>query len=869
MSMSSRAARAVLATVLALAVLAAPTALAAGKAKHPGRKADGPAGVLPDRVLHLGPLPAPPPDRRAETPALLPDVDPVPELDPARAWPRPGECVALAPGATATWGLAPAGKGGVRLTGAGVHWLFTRLLSDRFGEVVLDVEPGGGAKLLGLWVAGDEWDAGKAHVLPRADVPVLARVLLERDDAAVVLRATAKGGQRLAFRVTGPRVGARYEDWGGFVSLGPLAVAPGGTLVARVAARRGPDGKRHSFLDVLDARGRPVAVGLGGEGARPIAFLPDGRLLVDRPGKDGDDLFLWSRESPELVPVVRGEPDLSFVRVDPTGRFLLLASSRGATWPEADEEEPDRLVVLRDTLPDWDPSVHLHLVDLRTGARRRLVAPGDFNLEDACFSADGTKVAWARTVSIDPYPWFRTEFRELDLAGGEDRLLATFDAGWESRPANLAASPDGRYLAFTAPPEQVGKDHPPRNVYARRAWLLDLAGGELRRIEHGGPYAFDADADLLFAWDATGHSLLAAATEGSRVRIVRITPGRDGTPDRVEPFATAGMLATRAAISPDRSAVAYVAVGRTMPAVLALLRPASGEDRVLEDPNRELVARFRIVEPRDASFTGPGGQEIEAWWYPPVRDVAPPGEKVPLVVYFYGGATPRLRWFDTTSQFLAANGYAALVINPRGCYGYGEEFADVHAGDWGPKAGKDIVAGIDAFLAAHPEVDGTKVGIYGGSYGGFMTEYLVTNWPDRFAAAVSMYGISDITSYWGQGAWGWTYGTMASGGKLPWDAPHVYAGHSPVYHADRIVTPLLLLHGDADVNVPPGQSDELFAALRVQRKHVELVAFPGEDHGISGKWSNRVGHRAMILEWFDRWLRDEPAAWEHRWKQKE
>ncbi len=866
MSPSSRVIRVVLACLLILVLFVAP--VTAGKRSR-GKRAAEPGGLAPARVLHLGPLPAPPPAAKPDTLALVPDVDPVPELDPARTWPRPGECVALAPGSTVTWGLAATDDGELALAGSGVHWIFLRLQADRFGEVALHVDPGEDAELLGLWVGGEEWKPEKPRALPRGEFPVLARVRLAEDAARIELRVEAKGGQRLAFRVGGPRVGARYEDWAGFVTMGPLAVSPGGALVARVMARRGPDGKRHSFLDVVDSRGRPVATGLGGEGARPVAFLPDGRLLLECPGKDGDDLFLWSRDLPELVPVVREEPDLAFVRVDPTGRFLLLASSRGAAYPDADDEAPERMVVLRDTLPDWDPSIHLHLVDLRTGARRRLVVPGDFNLDDACFSADAEKVYWTRTVSVDPWPWFRTEFRQLDLATGKDRLLATFSAGWESRPGNLAASPDGKTLAFVAPPDQLGDGHRPRNVYARQAWLLDLATGEFRRIEHGGPWAFDADDELLFAWDATGKSLLAAATEGSRVRIVRITPGRDGTPDRVEAFATAGMLASRAAISPDRSAVGYVAVGRTMPAVLAMLRPASGEDRILEDPNRERMAGFHVVEPLDASFTGPGGQEIEAWWYPPVRDLAPPAEKVPLVVYFYGGATPRLRWFDWMSQFLAANGYAALVINPRGCYGYGEEFADVHAGDWGPKAAEDIVAGIDAFLAAHPEIDGTKVGIYGGSYGGFMTEYLVANWPDRFAAAVSMYGISDITSYWGEGAWGWTYGTMASGGKFPWDAPHVYAGHSPVYHADRIVTPLLLLHGDADVNVPPGQSDEMFAALRVQRKNVELVFFPGEDHGIYGKWANRVAHRTMILEWFDRWLRDEPAAWEHRWKEKE
>jgi dipeptidyl aminopeptidase/acylaminoacyl peptidase len=206
-----------------------------------------------------------------------------------------------------------------------------------------------------------------------------------------------------------------------------------------------------------------------------------------------------------------------------------------------------------------------------------------------------------------------------------------------------------------------------------------------------------------------------------------------------------------------------------------------------------------------------------------------------------------------------------LVINPRGAAGYGDAFADHHAGDWGPAAAADILAGVDDFLAAHPEIDSERIGIYGGSYGGFMTDYLVTE-TDRFAAAVSMYGISDLATYWGQGTWGWTYGDMSAAGRTPWSDPEYFVAHSPLFRADRVQTPLLLLHGAADVNVPPGESVQLFTALAVREVPVELVTFPGEDHGISGTWENRVLHRTMMLEWFDRFLKGQPAAWEHRWR---
>ena len=205
-----------------------------------------------------------------------------------------------------------------------------------------------------------------------------------------------------------------------------------------------------------------------------------------------------------------------------------------------------------------------------------------------------------------------------------------------------------------------------------------------------------------------------------------------------------------------------------------------------------------------------------------------------------------------------------LVINPRGAYGYGDAFADCHAGDWGPKASADILRGVDVFLKAHPEIDAKHVGIYGGSYGGFMTAYLLTQ-TDRFAAAVDFYGISDITSYWGQGSWGPTYGDMSVAGRHPWDDQKLFVDRSPVFNADKITTPLLLMHGLADNNVRPGESRQLFTALKMQDRPVEMVLFPGENHGIASTFSVLTEQRGMLLDWFDRWLRDQPRAWNDRW----
>ena len=128
-----------------------------------------------------------------------------------------------------------------------------------------------------------------------------------------------------------------------------------------------------------------------------------------------------------------------------------------------------------------------------------------------------------------------------------------------------------------------------------------------------------------------------------------------------------------------------------------------------------------------------------------------------------------------------------------------------------------------------------------------------------------MYGISNIASYWGGGVWGYTYGDIALAKSFPWNRKDLFTDNSPLFNADKISTPLLLLHGEDDVNVPALESRQMFTALKVLGREVAMVTFPGEDHGIIGKFENYIAHREMMLEWFDKYLKDQPEGWDRRW----
>ncbi len=171
----------------------------------------------------------------------------------------------------------------------------------------------------------------------------------------------------------------------------------------------------------------------------------------------------------------------------------------------------------------------------------------------------------------------------------------------------------------------------------------------------------------------------------------------------------------------------------------------------------------------------------------------------------------------------------------------------------------EIIDGVKKFIAAHPFVDDKRVGCIGASYGGFTTMFLQTQ-TDIFAAAVAHAGISSIASYWGEGYWGYLYSAVATANSFPWNRKDIYIDQSPLFQADKIKTPLLLLHGSADTNVPPGESIQLYTALKLLGREVELIQVEDQNHTIM-VYSKRLLWTKSILAWFDKWLKGQPEWW--------
>ena len=218
----------------------------------------------------------------------------------------------------------------------------------------------------------------------------------------------------------------------------------------------------------------------------------------------------------------------------------------------------------------------------------------------------------------------------------------------------------------------------------------------------------------------------------------------------------------------------------------------------------------------------------------------------------FGGRYPK--------NLYAAQGYVVYVLQPSGATGFGQEFSALHVNDWGIIVADEIIDGAKKFLAAHPFIDEKRVGCIGASFGGFMTMLLQTR-TDMFAAAIAHAGISSISSYWGEGYWGYLYSAVATANSFPWNRKDIYIDQSPLFHADKIKTPLLLLHGSVDTNVPPGESRQLYAALKLLGREVELIEVEGQNHHIL-TYNKRIKWTKSIIAWFDKWLKDQPQWWE-------
>ena len=580
----------------------------------------------------------------------------------------------------------------------------------------------------------------------------------------------------------------------------------------------------------------------------------------------------WMPVSSKLYYTVTGDEKKDLVILDPAtmreqtvmknlpdGRFSWSPTEDYLIYSSSDEGEKvsgplKRILMPDDRIPGSRDRSYLVKYDLKTGVSERLTyGSSPVYLND--ISRDGTKLLCTTSKpNITQCPFSLTSLFELDLATMKADTLVREDAHLNS----AAYSPDGKQLVLIGGPDAfggIGKNcgsHPIANGFDTQAFLMDLATRKVTPITRD----FNPSVSLL-QWNPADGCIYFDTTDKDCRHIYRYNPKKaefDMLPlseDVISSFSIADKAPHVAA---------YVGGGNTSTGVAYLYDGKKRVSTLFANPMGETLDKIEFGKMEEWNFTASDGTVIEGMMcLPPDFNQE---KKYPLIVYYYGGTLPTTRGMTSpySPQLFASRNYVVYVIQPSGTIGYGQEFSARHVNAWGDYTADNIIEGTKKFCEAHPFVNAERIGCLGASYGGFMTMYLQTK-TDIFAAAASHAGISNVTSYWGEGYWGYSYNAVAAADSYPWSNPDLFTKHGALFNADKIHTPLLLLHGTVDTNVPVGESIQLYNALKILGRTVELITVDGENHFIAD-YEKRVLWHNSIMAWFAKWLQDSPAWWD-------
>ncbi len=602
------------------------------------------------------------------------------------------------------------------------------------------------------------------------------------------------------------------------------------------------------WLARTDGSRPPLRFTTGRNDAQP-RWSPDGTTLafVSRRGDDEK-----AHRQLYVMPADGGEPQcLTDLKEDvgepvwsPDGsRIVFSARVPDEAYDEEDDKKraPRRFTRLQFKLDSvgWtgDRRRHLYVVPADGSAKATQITDGDFEDSRPTWTPDGKSIAFSSA---------RGEHWDIELTGniyvvpaegGEPKRLTPGD----STHYAASYSPDGKLLAVKWDPG--GFDFPRHPQIA----VVDAETGENRRILTAtldrtcDPYPEIREP----IWD--GDSIIFGIEDGGNVHVYRVAAA-GGEPELVAD----GEIVLSGYDARDGL---LVRTGSTAPNLAELY---AGE-RQLTELGREFAAGRELVAPERFTAVSKDGTEVDAWIARPAGFEE--GKRYPVILNIHGGPFTQYGtgFFDET-QVYAAGGYAVLYSNPRGSSGYSEEWgrAIMGPGELGPGWGtldyEDLMGVVDTALERFDFLDPDRLGVIGGSYGGYMTSWIVSH-NDRFKAACSERAVNNLVSMYGSSDIGWVF--KGYHGEFVHDDVEKYLQISPWTYAKEIETPLLILHSENDLRCNIEQAEQLFTTLRLLKRDVELVRFPAESHELtrSGNPAHRVMRFELVLEWFDRYLK--------------
>jgi dipeptidyl aminopeptidase/acylaminoacyl peptidase len=596
--------------------------------------------------------------------------------------------------------------------------------------------------------------------------------------------------------------------------------------------RWSPDGKTIAFLSNRKDKEKPPQVFLipfkGGE-ARPLsdipgslgdfAWSPDGRRLLCQVRKtDAEALERDKDEQKKKLGVVARHYNRVFYKLDGAG---YLPQER------------------------W----HIWTLDARTGKARQLTDHAVFDEYDPAWSLDGKTIAFLSNRSAEPdFELDAVDLFVMPASGGDFCCIPTPPGG----KSLLAFSPDGRWIAYYGAGSEdenyrntglwvvpVDASSPARNLTEKydlhvSAWTIN----DLGQPEMMPPTWANDGRTLYFPVSIHGSSILKSIS-------------MDG--ENLQDVVNAAGVVGSFSFDRQQERLAYFFGQLSDPCQVHLLDMSTRQSCQLTHHNQELLERIDLGQIESVWIKGPDGNDLQGWIIkPPGFD---PEKQYPSILEIHGG--PQTQYGDFFMHefyFLASQGFVVHFTNPRGGRGYGEQHTKAIWGAWGRADYADLMAWSD-YIASQPYIDPARMGVTGGSYGGYMTVWIIGH-TLRFKAAVTQRCVSNFISMWGSSDFNWVFQKELRAGA-PFEDVDKFWDMSPIKYIGNARTPTLVIHNEGDLRCPIEQGEQVFVALKRIGVETEFVRFPDEFHGLSrtGRTDRRIARLNHIARWFNQYLK--------------
>ena len=639
------------------------------------------------------------------------------------------------------------------------------------------------------------------------------------------------------------------EDYYNFTSVSNLQISPDGKEIAFIVSKVSEDKKsRESCIWIVPSDGSkdPIRFTRGPKDRSP-RWTPDGKHIAFLSGRDKKtQVYLISTQGGEAYAITDLEEGVSSFQWSPDRKHILLVrrTEEGAKKKEGEDDEkeevkPDITVIKNSKYrangvhPYLDKKrSHLWMFDIESKLTTQITKGQDWNDSQPVLSPDGKQIAFVSDRTGKEYEGSQNNDIWVISAQGDSLKQITTQANQDSYPQ---WSPDGKSIAYL----RTDKPYAKSEIY-----VVSLEQSKHKCL------TTDLDRNFRgFQWSPSGRYIYFSDNDRGSVRLFRL----DVQTGKAEKLNQDPVSLRNLSISRDGTLLAFTLEDEKRLSEIWVSDALGKNMRQLTNYNTSLLQSLKLSEAEEYWFTNDAGIKVQCFLFKPIDWQQ--GKEYPLILNIHGGPSGMWghSWFHEF-QMLAAKGYAVYVVNYRGSTGYGYEFQDAVRFDYGGVDYQDNLQGVDDIVKRIEWVDSNRLGITGGSHGGYLTNWIITQ-TDRFKAAVTQRSISNwISAHGEQDFTPQQMRTEFNG--TPWENFNLYWDRSPIKYADRIKTPTLIIHSDQDYRCPLGQAQELFYALKIHGIPTEMVIFNGESHGLSrtGKPINLVERLERLIDWFDRYL---------------